>query len=405
MVKHITILLLLFLYTTRVVYTEELPPTLPKRSLNVLFYIPTFPKATHSTIINQMLSFIQHGHRIAILTHSKSTTTYSDADAQYKKDTLTILDEINHYNLLNYVIYDEPPQDQRTFDIILCQLGHWAPFLLKYMNLKQITGKVITFFRGSDISGQVLLHPQLYDELFTKGTLFIPVCTNFKQKLIELGCPAEKIIVIHSAIDCKKFIFKPRTLKADETIKIITVGRLIAKKGTEYAIQAIADLLQKYPSLEFTIVGDGIFHKRLQELIQLLGAADKIKLIGWHTQEEIIALLDKAHIFVLPSITNRFGDQEGIPNALKEAMAMGLPVISTYHSGITELIEHEKSGFLVPEKDYAALAKELEYLITHPTTWEALGKAGRECVEQQFSMDQENEKLIKLCEHIADYKL
>jgi len=123
-----------------------------------------------------------------------------------------------------------------------------------------------------------------------------------------------------------------------------------------------------------------------------------IKIISWQTHEELIKILNNSHIFIAPSVTAENGDQEGIPNVLKEAMAMGLPVIGTRHAGITELIENGTSGFLVNERDMVGLEKCIEYLITHPKIWAFIGKLGRKKIKMEFNKNIENKKLSKVLE-------
>ena len=109
-----------------------------------------------------------------------------------------------------------------------------------------------------------------------------------------------------------------------------------------------------------------------------------------------IALLKESHIFLLPSIKAADGNEEGIPNALKEAMAMGLPVIATFHAGNTELIEDGISGYLVLQKDVAALTQKMMYLIEHPEEWKSLSVNARKTVEERFEINKNIEKLEAL---------
>jgi colanic acid/amylovoran biosynthesis glycosyltransferase len=120
----------------------------------------------------------------------------------------------------------------------------------------------------------------------------------------------------------------------------------------------------------------------LQQVIDGMGVAEQIKLLGWKTHEEVKMLMEESHVLVAPSVTSEDGDQEGIPNVIKEAMASGLPVISTFHSGIPELVIDRVSGFLVPERDAASIADSLVFLIRHPEMCNKMGQAGRRQVEE-----------------------
>jgi colanic acid/amylovoran biosynthesis glycosyltransferase len=100
--------------------------------------------------------------------------------------------------------------------------------------------------------------------------------------------------------------------------------------------------------------------------------------------------------FLAPSVTAADGNQDAPVNTLKEAMAMGLPVISTYHGGIPELVEDGVSGFLVPERDAKAIAQKLDYLISHPEIWVQMGRSGRRQVEDKYDMEKLNDELVKI---------
>jgi colanic acid/amylovoran biosynthesis glycosyltransferase len=118
----------------------------------------------------------------------------------------------------------------------------------------------------------------------------------------------------------------------------------------------------------------------------------------WKQREELVKLLTDADILLAPSVTSQDGDQEGIPVVLMEALAQGLPVVSTYHSGIPELVQDKKSGLLVQERDVNSLVEKLEYLFVHQETWAELGKAGRKHVEEHYEIKKLNDQLVDLYE-------
>ncbi|MGV2831203.1 glycosyltransferase [Myxosarcina sp. GI1(2024)] len=211
----------------------------------------------------------------------------------------------------------------------------------------------------------------------------------------------KKIIVHHMGINCDDFAFIPREPTADSSTKLVSVCRLVEKKGIEYAIRAVAKLARSRRNIEYNIVGDGELKPKLQELITELNIGDRIKLLGWKQKTEVIDLLNNSDLLLAPSVTARNGDREGIPVALMEAMAMGLPVISTLHSGIPELVEHGVSGFLVPERDSDAIAEKLEYFLEHPEVWTEMGKAGREIVTQNYNIDKLNNRLVEIYQDLS----
>ncbi len=353
--------------------------------LNILFVMDHFPRSSQTFVLNLITGLIDRGHNVYIFSFNKGDREYLHPN-------------IKKYNLLDRVIYTNFPKHLSNIDIVFCQFGYIGK---KIFEIKKLASwlkkrKVVTCFRGNDISAYIHKNIHIYQKLFAKGNLFLPVCSYFTKRLIEFGCPAEKIIVQHSPIDCSRFIFKERQMPLADTIHLISVCRLVKKKGIDYAIKAVAQLIEKYPNVHFTIVGDGPERHELTVLINQLGLHDTVTLHGWGTQEEVIALLGRSHIFLLPSRTGPDGNEEGIANALKEAMAMGLISVGTWHAGTPELIDHGISGFLVDEKKVSPLTHMIEYIIEHPEQWESIALAAREKIENEFEIKKSIIDLEKL---------
>jgi colanic acid/amylovoran biosynthesis glycosyltransferase len=152
--------------------------------------------------------------------------------------------------------------------------------------------------------------------------------------------------------------------------------------------------------VEYRVLGDGPLRERLTGLAEQLGVADRVTLHGRHGQEKVRGALEESDVLVAASVTAADGDEEGIPNVLKEAMALGLPVVGTRHAGIPELIEDGVSGFLVPERDAAALAAALQRLTREPGRWAAMGRAGRAKIEMEYDIDRLNDRLAGLLENL-----
>ncbi len=291
--------------------------------------------------------------------------------------------------------------DRPEYDIIHCQFGTLSTMGMLFRDLGMLSGKLIVTFRGIDISQHVKEKgDRVYDQLFAQGEFFLANCEFFRQKAIKIGCDPKKIVVHGSGIDCRQFAYKPRYFPADGIVRIATTGRLVEKKGIEYCIRAIAQIVPKHPNVEFNIIGDGPLKADFEQLIQSLNLSDRVKLLGWKQHQEIAEILDRCHLFLAPSVTAADGNQDAPVNTLKEAMAMGLPAIATDHGGIPELVEDEISGFLVPERDSEAIAQKLDYLIEHPERWEAMGKAGRRRVEEKYDKEKLNDELVQIYQSI-----
>lgn len=292
---------------------------------------------------------------------------------------------------------------EKPYDIFHCQFGTLARIALPLHDIGAASGKLVVSFRGSDLT--VTTRGVSDDGLFQKGQLFLPVCDEFRKQLIERGCDPGKIRVHRSGIRLSRFAYAERRRLANEPTRILTIARLVEKKGVAYAIQAMAHLKASGRQVRYTVAGDGDLRAELNRMVDELGLRAEVRLVGSKSQEEVIGLLQEAHLVVTPSVTAQSGDQEGIPNVLKEAMATGIPVVSTRHSGIPELVEDGVSGLLAPEGDSAALAERLAHLIDHAEKWPAMGRAGRERVEAEFDSDRLNEELVALYEQVLSNTL
>jgi colanic acid/amylovoran biosynthesis glycosyltransferase len=283
----------------------------------------------------------------------------------------------------------------RSYDIIHCQFGTIGSRIQVLRELGAISGRLVVSFRGFDATRKVNQGLD-YSELFRKGDLFLPVCDSIARLLIHLGCPREKIRVHRSGISLKAFPYSGRYRMKGEPTRLVSVARLTEKKGLRFAVDAVAEAVRQGRRISYSIIGDGEEREALERQIARLGLDGHISLLGWRSREEVVGILGGSHILVAPSITASTGDQEGIPNALKEGMAMGLPVLSTVHGGIPELVQDGVSGFLVPEGDARALAEKLCLLAESPGLWQKMGQSGRARIEAEYDTDVLNDRLVGL---------
>jgi colanic acid/amylovoran biosynthesis glycosyltransferase len=181
-----------------------------------------------------------------------------------------------------------------------------------------------------------------------------------------------------------------------DPVRLLTVARLVPKKGLEYAIRAVAALAAKNYEIRYEIAGEGRERDTLKQLIAELRLDGIVTLLGAQDGEAVTRLMDCADVFVLPSVTGDDGDQEGTPVALMEAQAVGLPVVSTRHGGIPEVVLHEKTGLLVPERDVDALVGAIEFLIQHDDQRDEFGRAGATHIREHYDLERVNNDLVEL---------
>lgn len=289
----------------------------------------------------------------------------------------------------------------RSYDVIQCHFGGFGNLGLLMKELNALQGALVTSFHGFDLSMQLEdLNHNPYEKLFNQGELMLPISHLWKDRLIKLGCPSDKIKIHRMGIDLEKFKFKPRELFKGGDVKIISVSRLTEKKGLEYAIKAVSNLIKEYPSICYRIAGTGELKDSLSKLIKALGVEKHISFIGAKTQDEVIMLMQEADIFLAPSVTSRKGDKEGIPVALMEALAVGIPIVSTIHSGIPELIQDGKNGMLALEKNVNELGRKIEYLIKNKDLASRMVRSGRAIVEEKHDIRRLNIHLVNIYENL-----
>jgi len=288
---------------------------------------------------------------------------------------------------------------QQSYDICYCPFAQDARRSLRYRKLGLLRGKLVTAFRGSDFSRYLAQRgAQVYRKVFREGDLFLPVCEAFAARLRTLGCPSHKVMVHHTGINLTRFPFRPRARPAG-ALRLITVGRLVEKKGISYVLQAVGKLRSAGLEASCEILGDGPLRQRLQLEAEQLGLQSRVHFAGWQTQAQVQAALDTADVLLAPCVTAADGDQEGIPNVLREGMAAGLPVIGSRHSGIPELIDNGVTGYLVPERDADAIADRIRTLAVRAEVWLPLVNAARRKVEQDDIL-QLNLGLVQMLEKL-----
>ncbi|MEX2460149.1 MAG: glycosyltransferase [Paenibacillaceae bacterium] len=261
---------------------------------------------------------------------------------------------------------------------------------------------LVTSFHGCDLPGTTRMkkYKKSLQRLFSIGECFTVPCQAMKNELIKHGCPVDKIAVQYSGINLNQFIYKERHFPANGSVRIVYVGRLVEKKGAEILIKAFQRVHQVFPQTRLSLIGDGVLKYKLKQLSKNLHIENVVDFTGALAHHEVSKHLEQADVFCLPSLKDRGGNQEGIPNALKEAMACGLPVVSTFHSGIPELIEDGRTGHLVAENDVDGLAGKLIDLIGQPETWRRLGIHARIKIEADFDRQVQTAKLERLFDQV-----
>ncbi len=293
------------------------------------------------------------------------------------------------------------PDKARPYDVLH---AHFGPVANSFRFARKLwDAPMLVSFHGYDFSAWPRKEgSDIYARLFDMIDGVTVNSDHTARRLEELGCPSCKLHKLPMGLNLAGFPFHERKYNAGEPVRLLTVGRLVEKKGIEYSIRAAAQLLEKRPEIRYSIVGDGPLRPRLEELIRQLGLVDRVTLHGALDSSRVRQLMDEAHIFVLASITASDGDQEGQGLVLQEAQAAGMPVVATDHNGFSESIVPGESGFLVPERDLESLAERLDYLVEHTERWSLMGRKGREHVEAHYDARKLSRRLVSIYEEVIE---
>ncbi|WP_048331131.1 glycosyltransferase [Bizionia psychrotolerans] len=390
----------------------------------ICFVVSSFPAVSETFVTNQILGAKRLGFNVCILTKRLlplEESTQRDIIESYAllEDTI-LLDYkipkstfkrlfVGFYLILKYFKFWISPVDisfrhrvlnwpyiirfykkLRHVDIFHAQFAMDGVAIAEMKANKLLQAKLITTFHGHDAhfkNDKDLIYLQnVYKTLF-KVSNFVTVNTPYlENQVLELGCSKAIMHVIPMAIDVQ--YFKPEQIKAltvNQTVKLISIGRLIEFKGFAYAIEAVKRLVTQGLAVNYTIVGDGVLFAELQDQINALKLQNYITLVGKKSQEEIRSLLGDHHIYLMSSITSAKGrcETQGVVTA--EAQAMGLPVVAFNTGGVPYTLLDGETGILVAEKDVDACAQAILEMIRNPKRFQNMSHQAREFAVSNFS--------------------
>jgi len=247
---------------------------------------------------------------------------------------------------------------------------------------KELNIPIVVFFHGYDVFMKDMIekYKDGYLEVGRYASTIFVVSELMKNRLIAIGIPPKKLVLN----PCSPH---PRFLKIIPNCNdkiVLSVGRFVDKKAPYYTLFAFKLLLEVHSDAKLFFCGAGSLLDTCVNLAKLWGITDSTQFLGKVNPDTISELLKNASIYVQHSITASNGDSEGTPVAILEAMAAGLPVVSTYHSGITQVVEDGISGFLVNEHDVKKMAEKMIYLINNPKKSRTMGENGRRIIKKKY---------------------
>jgi len=274
--------------------------------------------------------------------------------------------------------------EDRDISLVHVYLGSEALRILSFLN--QFRGTRIVSFHGADLSDE--FGAENYAPLWGRAELFLCRSQSLREQLLAKGCPAERIRLNYTGVPVPGE-FAGRRLpdwRKEEPVRLLQACRFIPKKGLDATLRAMRLLNDQAVHVSLTLAGEGPEESSLRALARELGIADQVLFTGFLAREQLEEAYRRHHFFVHPSRTSAEGDREGIPNSVLEAMAYGLPVVSTRHSGIPEAITDGQDGLLVEHPAPPSIAAAIRQLIENPSLYERLSRNAHDTVLKRFSL-------------------
>lgn len=327
---------------------------------------------------------------------------YLPLSETFTYDLITGLDRFNHHvvasaieNLQHFPLANvsTPEPEERAWELaqavdaraVVCHFGPQATMGLPIA--LAINRPAVTIFHGYDISR--LLRDKRWIERYRAvaalGMHALCISEAGRERLRSIGWPTSQLHVVRLGVDSTRFAFTPPSERWSPRgpRRILMVARLVEKKGVHVALDAMQTLRGRGFDLELRVIGGGPERERLESIVAD-ACLTNVQLLGALTHEQTRQEFAGADLYIQPSITASTGDQEGIPVSLMEAQASGIPVVSTRHSGIPELVLDGTTGWLTDEGDADGLAIAVARLVQNPEQAEHFAHAGRAHVRREF---------------------
>lgn len=378
--------------------------------MNILIYNDVYFHPRQTFIYNEIIG-VSNSHDVKLICLNqinKENLSFSNIDVLPPLQN-NIVDRIKWLGIkfgLPYETYNKSMATNlslisKTFkpDIIHLHFGPNAIFFLDNYKVKK-SDRIFISYHGYDAS-RMLIQNHNYvrklQKLHSIENIFpIVVSRDMYERMKSYNIPVDENYILYYGVQLGRFF---RSDYKNNTNKVfIQVAGFTEKKGHIYTVKAFKTFLDKVENKnapKLVLVGEGPLLNSIKELVVDLGIENNVEFPGLLKIDDVIRLLDSADYFIHHSVTAANGDKEGIPNAIIEAMAMEMPIISTYHSGIPELVEHNENGYLTKEKDIVDLASKMEEI----STWSYL-KKNRIKVQGKFSSTNHNKDLLRFYQSV-----
>jgi glycosyltransferase involved in cell wall biosynthesis len=265
---------------------------------------------------------------------------------------------------------------------------------------KEFNIPLIVHFHGHDAHRKSVIESYLenYKQMFEVAIAIVVVSSKMKESLINLGAPSNKIFLNGYGVDISKFNYKERI--RNDKFTLFSVGRFVDKKAPYLLILTFQKVLNTVPTAKLIIAGDGYLFETCSRMIKALHLENSIEVLGAIAHEEVVEYMNTSDVFVQHSVEAFDGDSEGLPNTILEAASSGIPIVSTPHAGIADVLKNKQNALLVPENDIDAMAEAIIELYNKPSLALDLAKNARKTIEDDYQLTHSLERLNRIIEKV-----
>lgn len=384
------------------------------------YLLKKFPRLSETFVLNEMLGQEELGRDLHVFSRRAPDDEPTHPQLERLRASVEVLPHPRHIDPWQTIFAEEPEsgglfarvgevvREARSwkhdrFPSLLAEALYLLPRTrelgIRHLHVHFATDSAVTAMILADLGGpgySITAHAkdiyrntiswELHDRLFRKSEFVVTVCDANARYLAEKLSPeaADRVRRLYNGIDREAFAPTPDSDRDPQ--HVLSVGRLVEKKGLHVLVDAVGRLLPTHPDLRVTIVGDGDQRSSLEARIAAAGLQDRILLTGPRDQAEVRKLMATATVFCLPCIIGADGNRDALPTVLLEAQACGLPLVSTTVTGIPEILDHGRAGVVVPENDVAATAEAVGRLLDEPEERARLVRAGLEHGQENFDV-------------------
>ena len=389
-------------------------PTHGRRRVDLVVVVNGFPRLSETFVLQELLELERQGLRLHVVALRRPDELVQqeallrlEAEVEYLSDFADVAPKLavrlahaalflrrprSYLNGLAEVIAspDFSRRDLRRGLILAHRIARLGapPLYLHFANRPATVGRFAALLAGvpyglSAHAKDIWLTPPRELKRKVRDAEVVLTCTSDGQRhLADLSGGETPVVLAYHGVETAGRRRQPAN--STQPPVILSVGRLVEKKGHETLLHGAALLRDRDCAFRLRIVGEGVEWARLQRLVHELGLDDHVTFTGPLSEVEVVAEYERAQVFALACRELENGDRDGIPNVVLEAMAHGLPIVSTSSPGILEAVTHERSALLAGPGDEAGLADQLERMLLEPGLRERIGAGGLQRVRERF---------------------